>query len=143
NNDGLDDLITVQYLGGGVRVLISQGDGTFGLSNVFATGARPRSIAAADLNGDGVTDVVVANQIGNSVTTLLSQCVGTAPICLCETDGNDAQLDVFDLLAYLDLWFAGDAAAEMTGDDPALVDVFDLLAFLDCWFPASSGAACP
>ncbi len=65
-----------------------------------------------------------------------------APGCACETDGNDAQVDVFDLLAYLDLWFAGDAQAERTGDDPVVIDVFDLLSFLDCWFPASAGNPC-
>ncbi len=63
-----------------------------------------------------------------------------APTCACETDGNAAQVDVFDLLAYLDGWFASDAAADIDG--AAGVDVFDLLFFLDCWFPASAGAAC-
>lgn len=62
--------------------------------------------------------------------------------CACELDGDAAQVDVFDLLAYLDAWFAGDAAAELTGDDPAAVDVFDLLTYLDCWFPASAGGGC-
>jgi hypothetical protein len=60
-----------------------------------------------------------------------------APPCPCERAGDPAQVDVFDLLGYLDLWFAADAAAELDGT--AGVDVFDLLAFLDCWFPASAG----
>src|SRR5690606_14568211 len=59
--------------------------------------------------------------------------------CPCERDGA-AGVDVFDLLAYLDLWFAQDAAADIDG--VAGVDVFDLLNFLDCWFPASAGAPC-
>lgn len=64
--------------------------------------------------------------------------------CACERMGDTPIIvDVFDLLAYLDVWFSGDAAAELTGDSPASVDVFDLLAFLDCWFPASAGGACP
>jgi N-acetylneuraminic acid mutarotase len=54
----------------------------------------------------------------------------------------DRDVDVFDLLAYLDLWFALDAGAEFTGDEPAMIDVFDLLALLDCWF-APSAAPCP
>lgn len=62
-------------------------------------------------------------------------------VCPCEADGNAGGVDVFDLLAYLDLWFAGDAAADIDG--AAGVDVFDLLAFLDCWFPASAGLQCP
>jgi hypothetical protein len=59
--------------------------------------------------------------------------------CVCERDGA-AGVNVFDLLAYLDLWFLRDAGAEVDG--AAGVDVFDLLGFLDCWFPASAGA-CP
>lgn len=53
--------------------------------------------------------------------------------CAADLDA-DSDTDVFDLLAYLDLWFAGDAAAERTGDEPPSVDVLDLLAFLDAWF---------
>jgi hypothetical protein len=72
----------------------------------------------------------------------LDGTLGGAPAsCLCETDGNQAQVDVFDLLAYLDGWFANDAAADIDGT--AGVDVFDLLAYLDCWFPASAGSPCP
>jgi hypothetical protein len=61
---------------------------------------------------------------------------GTAP-CPCERTGDSpASVDVFDLLAYLGLWFAGDFAANLNDDE--LVDVFDLLAYLDCWFAADA-----
>jgi hypothetical protein len=60
--------------------------------------------------------------------------------CPCEADGDASQVNVFDLLAYLDLWFESDPAAEMTGSEP--VDVFDLLGYLDCWFNASAGNPC-
>ncbi len=63
-----------------------------------------------------------------------------ADVCPCEFD-SVAGVDVFDLLAYLDLWFANAAGADIDG--VAGVDVFDLLAFLDCWFPASAGNPCP
>ncbi len=55
------------------------------------------------------------------------------PACAADLDGTGG-VDVFDLLAYLDLWFAADVAAERTGDDPAVIDVFDLLVYLDAWF---------
>ncbi len=46
---------------------------------------------------------------------------------------NDGTVDVFDLLGYLDAWFAADPhAADLTGD--GTVDVFDLLGYLDLWF---------
>jgi hypothetical protein len=58
---------------------------------------------------------------------------GVASAPTCAADLNDSGLvDVFDLLAYLDLWFTGDAAADIDG--AAGVDVFDLLAYLDTWF---------
>lgn len=51
----------------------------------------------------------------------------------CPADWNfDEAVDVFDLLGYLDEWFAGTAAADLTGDETT--DVFDLLAYLDLWF---------
>ncbi len=141
DGDGVDDIVSPDLLQSGVTVFRSNGDGTFEQSLVFATAPIPRTVVLGDLNNDGLRDAVVSSN--DNVTVLLNQCGATAPGCPCETDGDDAQVDVFDLLAYLDLWFAADAAAELTGDDPASVDVFDLLAFLDCWFPASAGAACP
>ncbi len=51
----------------------------------------------------------------------------------CPADWNfDQAVDVFDLLGYLDEWFAGTAAADLTGDETT--DVFDLLSYLDLWF---------
>jgi hypothetical protein len=63
-----------------------------------------------------------------------------APVCPCEFDDAPG-VNVFDLLAYLDLWFITDVAADIDGAPG--VDVFDLLFYLDCWFPASAGAPCP
>jgi len=59
--------------------------------------------------------------------------------CTCEFDGNN-NVNVFDLLAYLDFWFANDSQAELDGVGG--IDVFGLLAYLDCWFPASAGQPC-
>jgi glucose/arabinose dehydrogenase len=62
----------------------------------------------------------------------------------CESAGcNDADftepydvLDIFDVFAYLDLFNAGDAAADFTGD--GTLDIFDVFAFLDVF-----NAGCP
>src|SRR5690606_32553907 len=51
--------------------------------------------------------------------------------CDADLDGSGA-VDVFDLLAYLDLWFTSDLDADL--DNNFTVDVFDLLAYLDGWF---------
>lgn len=57
--------------------------------------------------------------------------VSSPPACSADLDGSGA-VDVFDLLAYLDLWFAADPSADLDG--AAGVDVFDLLTYLDGWF---------
>lgn len=63
-----------------------------------------------------------------------------APACPCDRDDNPGVIDVFDLLAYLDVWFASDASANLD-EDPA-IDVFDLLSFLDCWFAPDGVPGC-
>lgn len=60
--------------------------------------------------------------------------------CLADWDASGG-VNVFDLLTFLDGWFASDAGADIDGT--AGVDVFDLLAFLDAWFPASAAGECP
>lgn len=69
----------------------------------------------------------------------------------CPADFNDNDVvDIFDLLLYLSLWFAGDPAADLapSPDDPDIgqipdddiaplapvIDIFDLLAYLTLWF---------
>jgi hypothetical protein len=51
--------------------------------------------------------------------------------CPADLDGSGG-VDVFDLLAYLDLWFVADPGADIDGAPG--VNVFDLLAYLDGWF---------
>lgn len=58
---------------------------------------------------------------------------GPDRIILCDADLNgDHAVDVFDLLIFLDEWFAQDPYADLNNDNT--VDVFDLLLFLDEWF---------
>ncbi len=83
----------------------------------------------------------VSNSNGRMLDGSFVLNVDFAPAdCLCERDGDIAQVDVFDLLAYLDSWFAGEPDADLDGR--AGVDVFDLLVYLDCWFSASGGELC-
>jgi hypothetical protein len=55
-------------------------------------------------------------------------------LCPCERDGNVEQIDVFDLLTYLDDWFEHAPAADLNQDGE--INVIDLLEYLDCWFGA-------
>ena len=52
--------------------LIGKGDGTFLPQEVFAVGAKPYSLAVADLNGDGRPDIIVANSASDTVSVLLN-----------------------------------------------------------------------
>lgn len=79
----------------------------------------------------GAASIIEAGIDGVTLETFT--CGDPAPACPCELTGDDT-LDVFDLLAYLDLWFASDPAADL--NNTANVDVFDLLTYLDCWFQA-------
>src|SRR5690606_18270644 len=109
------------------------------LSGTFA----PRQPLATfnGLAADGAWTLRVADEATfgngtfNSWSITIDQQVpgscGGASSCPCEVDGNEGD-NVFDLLACLDLWFAGDEGAEFDGQDG--INVFDLLGFLDCWF---------
>ncbi len=97
-----------------------------------------------DIAGRSLTAITFDNRTsdrGNvAIYAVTADGAEGGSVCGCEFDGS-AGVDVFDLLAYLDLWFASAPAANI--DTVPGVDVFDLLFFLDCWFPASAGAPCP
>jgi hypothetical protein len=121
-------------------------DGVFSASLGFSGIGGPMTAAAAlaGLNGDvdanfwridwGTRELPgePANY-GPVSGRVIVDFIPADPPCICERTGDDPlSIDVFDLLAYLDQWFAQDAAADL--DDNPAVDVFDLLTFLDCWF---------
>jgi hypothetical protein len=73
-NSGKPDLLALLPPGstGDAEVLLGNGDGTFHVGNVIATGGASRTaIAGGDLNGDALTDVVVVDR--NQVTALLNE----------------------------------------------------------------------
>ena len=81
NGDGKPDLIVANLNSNTVSVLLNTtapGASTpsFAAQRAFPTGAYPRSVAVADVNGDGKPDLIVANQGSNTVSVLLNT---TAP----------------------------------------------------------------
>ena len=169
-NEFWTDLDSIGVDSAGNYILIGNTDITMnGTEIVVLNGERAvaRPDQALDLDRNGMFDdhLRISRYFGKQVITADGRCIvrsqvkeqpdgvfilgevlisfdlGLAAPCPCELDGDDAQVDVFDLLAYLALWFPQDPAADLDGD--ADVDVFDLLDFLSCWFPASAGGPCP
>jgi FG-GAP-like repeat len=71
NGDGAQDLVTTNFEGGNVTVLLGDGKGGFheAPGSPFPAGASPFSLALADLNGDGHLDIVAANFSGQGGDT--------------------------------------------------------------------------
>src|SRR5581483_11498448 len=61
NHDGKQDLAVVGTGPDLAYILPGNGDGTFGLAQLFLTQVVPDSVAAADFNGDGNLDLAVTN----------------------------------------------------------------------------------
>jgi hypothetical protein len=61
NGDGNKDIISSNYDGGDVTVMLGKGDGTVSLPTVgYSTGGSPHTSALVDdFNGDGIMDIVV------------------------------------------------------------------------------------
>ncbi len=73
NGDGKLDLVTANWGGNNVTVLLGDGTGAFtpAPNSPFTAGiSRPNSVAVGDFNGDGKADLAVANQIGDTVAVL-------------------------------------------------------------------------
>jgi hypothetical protein len=83
-------------------------------------------VSAVDMNDAGQVSFIATLTDGSRAAFVASPVAGDCPADL----NDDGMVDVFDLLDYLDDWFAGNA--DRTGD--GVTDVFDLLDYLDIWF---------
>jgi Zn-dependent metalloprotease len=61
NNDGRDDVVTVDNFDGKIGVYLQNSSGTLNNRVTYVTGTNPDSIAIGDLNDDGLDDVVVSH----------------------------------------------------------------------------------
>ena len=81
NGDGKPDVVLTNYGDNAAAVLLNTTASgatavTFATASPFSTGAGPKRIALADVNGDGRPDILVANYIAGTVSVLLN---ATAP----------------------------------------------------------------
>jgi hypothetical protein len=80
NLDGMLDLVTANSAttANSVSILTGAGLGTFTVGTDLTTGAKPWSVAAADVNNDGFPDFATADNGGNTLSIFLGNGVGFA-----------------------------------------------------------------
>jgi FG-GAP-like repeat/Abnormal spindle-like microcephaly-assoc'd, ASPM-SPD-2-Hydin/FG-GAP repeat len=112
NGDGKPDVLVANQCvsygdcanGGGVGVLLGNGDGTFRNEVAFSSGGVADSVAVADVNGDGKPDLVVGNYCApgsacpgakkGTVAVLLGNGDGTFQTAVSYVSGGYAQPSV-------------------------------------------------
>ena len=77
DNDQYMDLVLVNQSSNQIKVLLNNGDGTFGTPAVYASSAGPWNVYAADLDEDGYDDIIVANSGSQVYSVLLNDGDGT------------------------------------------------------------------
>ncbi|MFH1620539.1 MAG: FG-GAP-like repeat-containing protein, partial [Patescibacteria group bacterium] len=79
DNDGDSDLVTANYYGASISILLNNGDGTFVAAVNYSAGDGAWSVFAADLDSDGDNDLAVADYNSNNVSVLLSNVNNPIP----------------------------------------------------------------
>jgi hypothetical protein len=83
NGDGKLDIVVADFnslgtpFGGGVSVLLGNGDGTFQAAVLYNTGENPTAVAIGDFNGDAIPDLAVTDNKSGTVSILLGKGDGT------------------------------------------------------------------
>ena len=77
NGDGIPDLVTSNYIGTTLSVLLGIGDGSFQTHVDYAVGSYSFGLALGDVNGDGYPDIAVAFHNNSGVGVLLGNGDGT------------------------------------------------------------------
>ena len=97
NGDGYPDVVTENYNGASVSVLLGMGNGSFQPAVSYAVGGQPERVLVADFNGDGNLDLVVANTGSGSISVLLGNGDGTFQTQVTYACSSPVGLGVMDL----------------------------------------------
>ncbi|MSP60444.1 MAG: hypothetical protein EXR72_08890 [Myxococcales bacterium] len=76
DDDGRLDLLTCNYKGGDLSLLLGNGNGTFKAPTVLGAHTGPHFAALTDLNSDGRADLAIANFDSSDVSVLLAKGPG-------------------------------------------------------------------
>ncbi|HOC98759.1 MAG TPA: VCBS repeat-containing protein [Myxococcota bacterium] len=76
NNDGLVDILVLDFVRSSVLVFENHGKRNFADPVEFFTGTQPVAIRAADVDADGCVDILTADQSGKTMTVLRNRLCG-------------------------------------------------------------------
>ena len=96
NGDGYPDVVTANWGGTDVSVLLGTGTGSFGPAVNYTVGASPRYVVTSDINGDTHSDIITANDGGSSVSVLLGTGSGTFSTAINSPTGLNPQSVVIE-----------------------------------------------
>lgn len=78
NRDGRSDIITADYAGNSISVLVANSDGTFRAKVSYAVPAlTPWGIVNGDVNGDSISDIVVNSYTNSAVSVFIGNSDGS------------------------------------------------------------------
>jgi hypothetical protein len=119
NQDGKVDLAVADSGSspGKIRILLGNGDGTFGTPSSVVVGNGPKSIVLGDFNADGLADLAVINSTDGTVSILLGTGNGSFQTPVTYTVGANPQaiaMGDFNGDGVLDLAVANSGANNIT-----------------------------
>ncbi|WP_081867948.1 FG-GAP repeat domain-containing protein, partial [Hymenobacter sp. IS2118] len=85
NADGRPDLVTANYDGGNVSVLLAEAGGSFAAAISYGVGSGPFSVAVGDFNADSRPDLAVANYGSSNVSVLLNTTETETDLTISDT----------------------------------------------------------
>jgi hypothetical protein len=77
NNDGKADLISFDFNGSSLMIILGNGNGTFSYHNLYTTGGnRSTGVTMNDFNNDGNMDFAVSSSISNNTSVFIGDGTG-------------------------------------------------------------------